>query len=201
LPAWSLTYWQGWSYWLVFAGACTAITLNLMANDPGLLERRLQAGPGAEAEPTQRAIQAVASVCFIATILAPALDHLLGWSNVPPALSVAADVLVAVGFYGVYLAFRENSFAAATIQVEGDQRVIDRGTLRVGAPPDVRRRRLMMLATPIALGSWWGLIPAVLLVAAVVFRLLDEERFLAFNLPGYAAYMRRTRFRLVPGIW
>jgi protein-S-isoprenylcysteine O-methyltransferase Ste14 len=140
-------------------------------------------------------------VCFLATILAPALDHLLGWSNVPPALSVAADVLVALGFYGVYLAFRENSFAAATIQVEGDQRVIDQGPYALVRHPMYAAAGLMMLATPIALGSWWGLIPAMLLVAAVVFRLLDEERFLAFNLPGYAAYMRRTRFRLVPGIW
>ncbi len=60
---------------------------------------------------------------------------------------------------------------------------------------------VMILATPLALGSWWGLIPAVLLVAAIVLRLLDEERILALNLPGYARHMRRTRFRLVPGIW
>jgi protein-S-isoprenylcysteine O-methyltransferase Ste14 len=201
LPAWSVAYWQGWLYFLVFAGACIAITLNLMANDAGLLQRRLQAGARAESEPIQKVIQAIAGACFIATILVPALDHLVGWSTVPPALSIAADVLVALGFYGVYLTFRENSFAAATIQVAGDQRVIASGPYAVVRHPMYAAAGVMILATPIALGSWWGLIPAVLLIAAVIVRLLDEERFLAFNLPGYAAYMRLTRFRLMPGLW
>jgi protein-S-isoprenylcysteine O-methyltransferase Ste14 len=201
VPAWSLTYWQGLVYWLVFAGSCLAITLGLMARDPDLLRRRLQAGAAAEAEPTQKAIQAVASVAFIATILVPPFDHLLGWSNVPAATSIVADVLAALGFYGVYLTFRENSFAAATIRVEGEQPVITTGPYALVRHPMYASAGVMVLATPIALGSWWGLIPAVLLMAAIVVRLLDEERFLAFNLPGYAAYMQRTRFRLVPGIW
>ena len=201
LPAWSLTYWQGLAYWLIFAGACVAITLRLMARDPELLRRRLQAGAGAEAERTQKIIQGIASVCFIATIVVPPIDTRLGWSNVSAVSSIAADVLVALGFYGVYLTFLENSFAAATIQVEGEQRVIATGPYALVRHPMYAAAGVMVLATPIALGSWWGLIPAALLMAGIVVRLLDEERFLAVNLPGYAEYMRATRFRLVPGIW
>jgi protein-S-isoprenylcysteine O-methyltransferase Ste14 len=201
LPAWSLTYWQGLAYWLIFAGSCTAITAGLMARDPELLRRRLQAGAGAEAERTQKIIQGITSVCFIATMVVPPIDYRLGWSNVPAGYSIAADVLVALGFYGVYLTFRENSFAAATIQVEGDQRVISTGPYALVRHPMYAAAGVMVLATPIALGSWWGLVPAVLLMAGIVVRLLDEERFLSVNLPGYAGYMRGTRFRLVPGIW
>jgi protein-S-isoprenylcysteine O-methyltransferase Ste14 len=201
LPAWSLTYWQGLVYWLVFAGSCIAITLNLMAKDPDLLRRRIQAGAAAETEPTQKMIQAIASVAFIATIIVPPLDHLFGWSYVPAVLSIVADALAALGFYGVFLTFRENSFAAATIQVETEQRVISTGPYAVVRHPMYATAGVMILVTPLALGSWWGLVPAVLLGAGVVMRLLDEERFLVTNLSGYADYQRRTRYRLVPGIW
>ena len=193
LPAWSLTYWQGLVYWLVFAGSCIAITLDLMARDPELLRRRLEAGAGAESEPTQKIIQAVASLAFIATILVPPLDHLVGWSEVPAAASLAADALAALGFYGVYRTFRANSFASATIGVDSGQRVIATGPYAVVRHPMYAAAGVMVLATPVALGSWWGLIPAVALMAGIVIRLLDEERFLAASLPGYADYQLPTR--------
>jgi protein-S-isoprenylcysteine O-methyltransferase Ste14 len=60
---------------------------------------------------------------------------------------------------------------------------------------------VFMLATPLALGSWWALIPAVMVCAVIVIRLLDEESFLADSLPGYPAYCARIRWRLVPGLW
>jgi len=60
---------------------------------------------------------------------------------------------------------------------------------------------VMMLGVPVALGSWWALIPEIALIAAIVWRLLDEERYLAANLPGYPAYRALVRRRLVPGLW
>ncbi len=201
VPAWSLTYWQGLLYWLVFAASTTAITLYFLRHDPALIGRRLDAGAIAESEPAQKIIQTAASVCFIATILVPPLDHLFGWSTVPAWVVIIADVIAALGFYGVFLTFRENSFAAATIQVDTDQRVVSSGPYAVVRHPMYAAAGLMVLATPIALGSWWGLIPAVLLIATIVVRLLDEERFLVLNLPGYARYRKQMRFRLVPGVW
>jgi protein-S-isoprenylcysteine O-methyltransferase Ste14 len=201
VPAWSLTYWQGLLYWLVFAASTTAITLYFLRRDPALIGRRLNAGAVAESEPTQKIIQTASSVCFIATIIVPALDHLFGWSAVPPWVVIIADVIAALGFYGVFLTFRANSFAAATIQVDPDQRVVSSGPYAVVRHPMYAAAGLMILATPVALGSWWGLIPAVLLIAGVAVRLLDEERFLVLNLPGYARYRKHIRFRLVPGIW
>ena len=201
LPAWTLAYCRGALYWLVFAGSATAITVYFLRRDPALIARRVDAGTTAETQPNQKVIQAVASVCFLATLVVSSLDHRFGWSEVPVWVSIVADLLVALGFAGVFLTFRENSFAAATITVTDDQPVVSTGPYAIVRHPMYAAAGVLILATPPALGSWWGLIPAVLLMAGIVVRLLDEERFLVLNLPGYARYRRARRFRLVPGIW
>jgi len=87
------------------------------------------------------------------------------------------------------------------IEVAEDQRVISTGPYAIVRHPMYTGGMLFLLATPVALASWWGLIPAALLCVVVVVRLLDEERFLIKNLPGYAEYRHRVRWRLVPGVW
>jgi protein-S-isoprenylcysteine O-methyltransferase Ste14 len=99
------------------------------------------------------------------------------------------------------LTFRDNAFAAATIRVDSEQRVISSGLYAFVRHPMYTAALALLLGTPLALGSFWGLIPAALLCAAIVLRLLDEENYLAHNLPGYTDYQRTVRTRLVPGIW
>jgi len=201
LPAWSLTYWQGWLYWLLFGASCVLITLYFLRHDRALIERRMQAGPAAETEPRQKLILTFASVALIATYVIAPLDHRFGWSSVPAWLALTADAVVAVSFYGFFLTFRQNAFAAATVKVESDQRVISTGLYAVVRHPMYAFAVPLFLATPLALGSWWGLVPAALLLAALVWRLLDEESYLARNLPGYTDYQQQVRTRLIPGIW
>jgi protein-S-isoprenylcysteine O-methyltransferase Ste14 len=201
LPAWSPRYWQGWLYWLLFGASCGVITLYFLRHDRALIERRMQAGPGAETEPTQKLILTFASIALVATYVIAPLDHRFGWSGVPAWLALFADVIVALSFYGFFLTFRQNAFAAATVRVESEQRVVSTGLYAVVRHPMYAFAVLLFLATPLALGSWWGLVPAILLLAALVWRLLDEESYLARKLPGYADYQRRVRTRLVPGIW
>ena len=201
LPAWSLTWWQGWLYWFVMGAACLVLTLYFLRHDPALIARRLKAGPTAEREPRQKLIQGIASLLVCTVFVLSGLDHAFGWSSVSPAAVVIADAFVLLGFYVMFLAFRENSFAASTIQVDHEQRVIDTGLYGVVRHPMYVGALIMFLATPIALGSWWGLVPVALLAAAMVWRLTDEENFLARNLAGYADYQRKVRARLVPGVW
>jgi hypothetical protein len=80
LPAWTLDYWQAWIFLALFGGSALAITLYLMKNDPKLLERRVYAGPTAEKETSQKIIQSITSVGFMAMLVVPALDHRLHWS-------------------------------------------------------------------------------------------------------------------------
>jgi protein-S-isoprenylcysteine O-methyltransferase Ste14 len=201
LPAWTLTYWQGWLYWLLFGASCIAITLYFLRHDRALIERRMQAGPTAETEPRQKLILTVASVPLIAMYIVSALDYRFGWSFISIWLVLVGDALVVLSFYGFFLTFRQNAFAAATVRVERDQRVISSGLYAFVRHPMYTAAIALFLGTPLALGSLWGLVPAALLLATLVWRLLDEERYLAGNLPGYADYQRQVRTRLVPGIW
>ena len=201
LPAWSPRYWQGWLYWLLFGASCVVITLYFLRHDRALIERRMQAGPGAETEPRQKLILKFASVALIAMYIVSPLDYRFGWSYVPTWLVLFGDALVALSFHGFFLTFRQNAFAAATVRVESNQPVISTGLYAVVRHPMYTAALALFLGTPLALGSWWGLVPAALLLAALVWRLRDEESYLARNLPGYTDYQRRVRTRLVPGIW
>jgi protein-S-isoprenylcysteine O-methyltransferase Ste14 len=200
-PAWTLDYWQAWVYLLVFVGSATIITLYLWRNDPGLLERRIDAGPAAEKQTLQKLIQAVAAITFIGFLVVPSLDHRFAWSRVPVALEVAGDVLMAIGFFIVFRVFRENSFTAATIEVSTDQKVISTGPYGIARHPMYAGALVMLFGTPLALGSWWGLLLLIPMTLVLVLRLLDEEKFLAKNLPGYTEYCQKVRYRLVPYIW
>jgi protein-S-isoprenylcysteine O-methyltransferase Ste14 len=129
------------------------------------------------------------------------IEHRIHGSAVAwPGVLVAQGVLL-VGLVIVLFVFRANSYTAATVRVEAGQQVADVGPYAWVRHPMYSGSILGYLATPVALGSVWGLIPATLVSAMIVVRLLDEERYLAKNLPGYEEYRQRVRWRLVPGVW
>jgi protein-S-isoprenylcysteine O-methyltransferase Ste14 len=201
LPAGTLNYWQAWVFLSVFVGASSAITVDLAIKDPALLERRLKVGPKAETEQTQKFAVTLAIAGFVALLVVPALDHRVGWSHVPPWISLAGDALIVFSFVFMFLVLRENPFGASTIQVVKDQTVISTGPYGVVRHPMYGAALVMVVGTSLALGSWWGLLPAVLMFPALIWRLRDEEAFLTRNLPGYAEYAQRVRYRLVPLVW
>ena len=200
-PAWTLAYREAWIYLAVFGTAVVLISAYLMKNDPVLLERRIEAGPKAEKRPQQRAIQIVASLAFLSIFLIASLGHRFGWWHVPLWLETAGDVMVAVGFFIVFLTFRENSFASGTIDLWENQRVVATGVYAAVRHPMYAGALLMLCGTPLALGSFWSFAGVALLAAALVWRIFDEERFLAKSLPGYREYCSKVPFRLVPRVW
>lgn len=201
VPAGSLDFWQAWVYLAVFALCTILITLYLIRYDRELLAGRVQAGPVAETRKSQQIIQSLASLFFVGLFVVPALDYRFHWSQVPPLISWIADGLVALGFFVVFLVFRENSFTRATIAVSADQKVTTTGPYAVVRHPMYAGAMLLLIFTPVALGSWVAVPFVIPLFLVIVARLLDEERFLSANLPGYAEYCRKVRYRLVPGVW
>lgn len=201
LPAGTWRYAAGWVFLAVFFGCALAVTLYLVRNDPALLQRRVEAGPVAEARPRQKVIQALASLAFVALIVVPAVDRRFAWSHVPLAIIAFGDLLVGVGFLVVFRVFRANSFASATIEVGHAQRVIETGPYAHVRHPMYAGALILLTGVPLALASFWGLLMLVPFTAVIVWRLLDEERVLSQDLPGYAAYVQKVRFRLIPGIW
>ena len=198
VPA-GIGYWQGWLYWIVFSLCSLAVTLYFLRHDPALVERRLRART--EKEESQKVIRALLSVVLILLYVLPGIDHRFGWSHVPTFVVVVADAVVVLGFAIVFMTFKANSHAAAIIDVAPGQRVVSTGPYAMVRHPMYLGAALLLLATPFALGSVWAIILAVIAVGGLVWRLLEEERYLSQHLPGYNDYRRMTRYRLVPFIW
>jgi protein-S-isoprenylcysteine O-methyltransferase Ste14 len=201
IPAGTLDYWQAWTFLAVYFGSSLAITLYLMKNDQKLLERRMSGGPVAEKETTQKIIMVFVSLGFIGLIVLPALDHRFAWSHMAPSVALAGDALVLLGWLSIFFVFKENTFTSATIELASDQKVISTGPYALIRHPMYAGALVMLLGIPIALGSWWGLLVIVAMVPALIWRLLDEEKFLARNLPGYVDYQKEVRYRLIPLLW
>jgi protein-S-isoprenylcysteine O-methyltransferase Ste14 len=197
----TIRYWEGWLYLSIFFTAAALTTLDLLRRDPALLERRMKGGPAAEARPTQRIIMMGASLGFIALLLVPALDRRFGWSRVSGYVVAIGDVLVAVGFLLIFLVYRENTYTSATIEIAENQRVISTGPYAIVRHPMYASALLYVAGTPLALGSYWGFAGLALMLPFLIWRLFDEEKMLAQNLPGYVEYQRNVRHRLIPGIW
>jgi len=201
VPAGTMSYWQAWVYLGIFFGASALTTAFLIRRDPALLERRMRGGPTAEKRPVERLIMVFTSIGFIALLVVPALDYRFQWSNVPLWAVVAGDVLVIVGFYFIFLVYRENTFTSATIEVAPGQTVISTGPYAIVRHPMYASALLYLAGTPLALGSYWGLVPLAATIPFLIWRLFDEEKLLAEKLPGYVDYQNKVRYRLVPGIW
>jgi protein-S-isoprenylcysteine O-methyltransferase Ste14 len=197
----TVRYWQGWTFLAVFFAASLLTTLYLMKRDRTLLQRRLAAGPTAEKGQTQKFIMLLMSIGFVGLLVVPAFDHRFAWSRVPFYAEIAGDILVATGFFIGFLVFRENTFTSATIEIAADQKVISTGPYAHLRHPQYAGALLYLLGMPLALGSWWGLLVLAAMVPFLIWRLLDEEKLLARDLPGYAEYPGRVRSRLIPGVY
>jgi protein-S-isoprenylcysteine O-methyltransferase Ste14 len=197
----TLRYWQGWAFLATFTVCSTVLTVYMALYDEKLLERRLRAGPRAEKETSQKIIMILVLLGFAALLVVPVLDHRFGWSPVPPFVSIIGDGLIALGYLFILFVLRENSYAASTIQIADDQRVISTGPYAVVRHPMYAAALLLVVGMPLALDSWYGLLGILVLLPLLTWRLLDEERFLTSNLKGYAEYTSNVRWRLIPGLF
>lgn len=201
LSAWSFLYWAGWAFVINFAVCMFALTTYLAYRDPALLERRMRAGPAAEREPAQKLIQTFNASGSVALLILPGLDNRFAWSHVPMVGMAAGHLMIVACFAVWFYVFRENPFASSIVEIGVNQRVIDSGPYAIVRHPMYSAALPLFVGTALALGSFWGLLPALLLSAGLVARLLHEERYLISNLPGYDLYRSRVRWRLVPGVW
>ncbi|STY29097.1 Putative protein-S-isoprenylcysteine methyltransferase [Legionella wadsworthii] len=201
IPAGTLNYWQGWLYFAVFMIASSIYSIYLAKNDPELLRRRTEAGISYEKEPAQKVIIFLLSATsMILMILAP-LDVRWGWSYVPWYIVLLGDILVLISFYIFYLVAKVNTYAAANIRVEKGQKVITTGLYGYVRHPMYFGALFLLFGTPIALGSWWTLLLMPIFISLLIVRILNEEKLLAQNLPGYSAYQKKVTTRLIPFVW
>jgi protein-S-isoprenylcysteine O-methyltransferase Ste14 len=197
LSAGTIRYWQAWVY-LAVVGVCSVPVTLFMIGKPALLERRTKFG---EQRPIQRIIVLFLFIATVVAFIVPGLDRRFACSRVPAWLSFVGDLMMVVSFWLSYRVFKENSFGASTIEIAKDHKVISTGPYAVVRNPMYSSALIFFLAMPLALGSYWGLVPAMLTIPCFACRLHDEEAFLAHNLPGYREYCARVRWHLIPGIY
>jgi protein-S-isoprenylcysteine O-methyltransferase Ste14 len=134
--------------------------------------------------------------------LIPGLDRRFGWSHVPAWLVVTSLILVLAGYIMIFFVFRENSYASRVVEVEKGQKVIDTGPYAVVRHPMYTAFIILTAFTPLALGSYWAVLPMWMIIPILtVLRIPNEEEVLKRALPGYAEYMQKVKYRLLPGIW
>src|SRR5262249_19733271 len=201
LSAGTLRYWEAWVFLIVFSIATALLTFDVWKHDPALLERRMQIGPAAETRPVQKLAVTLALTALFLTMIISAVDHRYGWSQVPPWLVVLGDCCVILSYGIFFWVMRENSFAAATVQVAQGQKVISTGPYSTVRHPMYAGALVLMAGIPLALGSYWALLVMLAGLPGLHLRIVDEENCLAADLEGYAEYRDRVRYRLIPGVY
>jgi protein-S-isoprenylcysteine O-methyltransferase Ste14 len=201
VPAGTFNYWQAWALAATYALTTIVPTIYIARTNPAALRRRMRSGPRAEARTLQKFVIIGWMASVFAMMAFSAYDHRVGWSYVPAWACVLGDVLVAAGVTLTMLVVVQNGYAAATVTVETGQPVVSTGVYRFVRHPMYVGGAIIMIGTPLALGSYWGLLFVLPGVGALVLRILDEETLLTQELAGYSEYTQRVRYRLMPYVW
>jgi protein-S-isoprenylcysteine O-methyltransferase Ste14 len=198
LPAGTFAYWEAWAYLAILFIPMFFVLTYLLKNEPELLERRMRMR---EKEAKQKLIIKLSFLYFLLAFLLPGFDKRFEWSNVPVVLVIAADILVLLGYGTFFLVLRENRYASRIIEVEQEQKVISSGPYAIVRHPMYLGISIMYIFSPLALGSYWAMIPSLLIIPLLVVRIRNEESVLMRELKGYQEYLQKTKYRLFPGIW
>ena len=198
LPAGSFRYWNGWLFLGLLFVPMLLLGIVLLVRSPELLEKRLNAK---EKEGTQRGVVALSAVLFIAGFVVAGLGFRFGWFALPAWLVIAASVILLLSYALYAEVMRENAYLSRTVEVQKEQKVISTGLYGVVRHPMYLATLFMFLPLPLILGSFWGLIPFALYPAAIIVRILNEEKILSDGLSGYKEYKNKVRYRLIPFIW
>jgi protein-S-isoprenylcysteine O-methyltransferase Ste14 len=197
-----LTWWQGWVFLLVFIAYVSALVWRLWKSNPELLRERNQ--PGGKVESWDRAVMRIYSVILLILLTVTALDggrYL--WSSVPLGIQLIGWLLISMAGFVVWHAMMINSYLSSWARLQEDraQVVVQTGAYRYIRHPMYLGIIVAFLGIPVALGSWWAMIPSIVIVGLFVYRTHREDLMLIHGLNGYADYAERVRYRLLPGIW
>jgi protein-S-isoprenylcysteine O-methyltransferase Ste14 len=204
VPAGTLAWPAGWIFLVEFSLASALITRWLLRHNPALLEERMKPLIQREQKPWDRRLMAVFLFLWCAWFVVMSLDAArFAWSDVPPWLQALGAVAVAISMYIMFLIMRANSFAVPVVKIQAERghRVISEGPYAIVRHPMYSGTLLLIAGIPLLLGSWWGLAVAPVIILLFSIRAVMEERTLMAELPGYADYAARVRYRLVPYVW
>ena len=198
LPAGTLAYSYGWLLMGLLFAPMLAAGFVMLFKSPEFLKKRLDAK---EKQAKQKVVVAAAGVMFIVGFVVAGLDFRYGWSNMPTWVVIVASVLFLIAYALYAEVMRENAYLSRTIQVQQGQMVVDTGLYGIVRHPMYAVTVLLFLMIPLILGSWYALIAFAVYPAVIVVRIKDEEALLTKELPGYAEYKQKVKYRILPFIW
>lgn len=198
LPAGTLDFGYGWLLMGLLFGPMLIAGFVMFFRSPDFLAKRLD---GKEKQATQKGVVALSGLMFVLGFVVAGLDYRFGWSRMPVWVTVTASVLFLLA-YGLYAeVMRENAYLSRTVKVEAGQTVVDTGLYGIVRHPMYMATLLLFGMMPIVLGSWYALIVFAAYPAIIILRLKDEEDLLTRELPGYAVYKQKVKYRLIPFVW
>ena len=198
LPAGTLDWWQGWLSMGILFGPMLVAGLIMMAKAPDLLRKRLNAR---EEEAEQKEVLAFSALMFVAAFVVAGLGVRFGWPMLPSWISLLGAVLFLTSYALYAEVLRENAYLSRTIEVQEDQHVVDTGLYGVVRHPMYSATLLLFLSMPIVLGSAFSLVIMFAYLPIIAKRIRNEEAVLAAELDGYADYLTRVKWRLIPHVW
>ena len=202
VPAGTWRWPAAWAYVGLYLAFAVPVGIWLRRTNPALLADRVDWSRRAP-KAWDRVLLALLIPCFVAAYATAGLDFRFGWSDLPLPLRGACFALVGSFYVLLFFVLRENAFLSRVVEVhpEAGHRVVTTGPYAVVRHPMYAGYILWVLATPLALGSLPALAPAAVIAAGVVVRTVLEDRALRAELPGYAEYAERVRWRLLPGVF
>ena len=198
LPAGTLAYSCGWLLVGLLFGPMLIAGFVMLFRSPEFLKKRLEAK---EKQTTQKAVLALSGMMFIGGFVVAGLDFRQGWSQVPDWVVVTASVLFLVAYALYAEVMRENAYLSRTVKVEAGQKVVDTGLYAIVRHPMYGVTVLLFLMIPLILGSWYALVVFAFYPVIIIVRLKDEEELLTAELPGYAQYKQKVKYRMIPFVW
>lgn len=197
-----IDYWQGWVY-NGLNSIILALTFITLSGKKDLIEERLR--PGLGMKRWDKIYFILSSPTYFLAIMIACLDAgRLNWQPRVPLSVVILGVFVFIVGHLIFLwAKWTNRFFATVVRIQSDrgQTVCKDGPYRFVRHPGYVGGIMFGVATPLVLGSFWALIPAIAGAVLLIVRTYLEDRTLKEELPGYLEYAREVRCRLVPGVW
>jgi protein-S-isoprenylcysteine O-methyltransferase Ste14 len=204
LSAGTLNWPEAWIFlgiWL--AGGLTS-GLSLARTNPEIVKERMRSPLQQDQKPWDRPlILAIFGGWALLHVVAGLDAKRFEWSDMPIALEVLGAIAIFFAIYLFHIVMRENAYASAVVKIDAGRghKVISTGPYAWVRHPMYAGAIFYFLGTALLLGSWYAFVFGLVLIAVIAFRAVREERMLAAELPGYADYARRVKYRLVPGVW
>ncbi len=202
LPAGDIRWAKGWLFLLVFSLLTAASSLYLWRTNPDIFVARSRIHPGTKG--WDKVLMAFLLPSFAAIFVVAGFDAgRFHWSSASLGVIVLGYVLLCVGFFISIWVYKVNRFAEPSVRIQTDRghKVIDTGPYAIVRHPLYVGGLILFTGTPLALGSFWALVPTAVGTLVIVVRTVLEDRTLQKELEGYKEYAARVRYRLIPGVW